>query len=118
MGRSNIVSKPLALLLLKKNATITITHSKTINISEITKKADILISAIGKPLYVKKDMVKKDAVVIDVGINRMDKKIVGDVDFEDVLDTVSKITPVPFGVGPMTIAMLLQNTYKGFLKSL
>lgn len=118
MGRSNIVGKPLALFLLQKNATITITHSKTKNIHQITNKADILISAIGKPLYVKKDMIKKDAVIIDVGINRIGKKIVGDVDFKNVLDKVSKITPVPFGVGPMTIAMLLKNTYKGFLQNL
>lgn len=111
LGRSNIVGKPLALMLLKENATVTICHSKTQNISDITKTADILISAIGKPHFVKNDMVKSDSVVIDVGTNRLeDGKLVGDVDYQNVFDKVKFITPVPGGVGPMTIAMLMKNT--------
>ncbi|MFN8575990.1 MAG: hypothetical protein U0354_03965 [Candidatus Sericytochromatia bacterium] len=111
MGRSNIVGKPLALMLLKENATVTICHSKTQNISDITKTADILISAIGKPHFVKNDMVKSDSVVIDVGTNRLeDGKLVGDVDYQNVFDKVKFITPVPGGVGPMTISMLMKNT--------
>lgn len=110
LGRSNIVGKPLAQVLLNKDATVTICHSKTKNIKEITKKADILISAIGKAGFVTEDMVKEDAVVIDVGINRKGEgKLVGDVDFENVSKKASYITPVPGGVGPMTIAMLLNN---------
>lgn len=109
LGRSNIVGKPLAQCMLNKDATVTICHSKTKNIEEITKNADILISAIGKPKFVKKDMVKQGAVVIDVGINRENNKIVGDVDFDEVSKKASFITPVPGGVGPMTIAMLLNN---------
>ena len=113
LGRSNIVGKPLAQCCLNKNATITICHSKTKNIEEITKQADILISAIGKSHFVKSDMVKKDAVIIDVGINRDENnKITGDVDFENVKDKASYITPVPGGVGPMTIAMLINNCLK------
>lgn len=110
LGRSNIVGKPLAQCLLNKDATVTICHSKTKNIKEIAKTADILISAIGKSKFVTEDMVKEGAVVIDVGINRgEDKKITGDVDFEAVEKKASYITPVPGGVGPMTIAMLLNN---------
>lgn len=109
LGRSNIVGKPLAGCLLNKDATVTICHSKTKNMEEITKKADILISAIGKPKFVKANMVKQGAVVIDVGINRLETGLVGDVDFEEVEKKASYITPVPGGVGPMTIAMLLQN---------
>lgn len=109
LGRSNIVGKPLAQCLLNKDATVTICHSKTKNIEQITKQADILISAIGKPKFVTKDMVKENAVVIDVGINRLETGLVGDVDFENVKDKASYITPVPGGVGPMTIAMLLHN---------
>lgn len=109
LGRSNIVGKPLAQCLLNKDATVTICHSKTKNIEEITKKADILISAIGKPKFVTANMVKEGAVVIDVGINRLETGIVGDVDFEEVSKKASHITPVPGGVGPMTIAMLLNN---------
>lgn len=109
LGRSNIVGKPLSQCLLNKDATVTICHSKTKNIEEITKKADILISAIGKPRFVTQDMVKQDAVVIDVGINRLETGLVGDVDFENVSKKASYITPVPGGVGPMTIAMLLNN---------
>lgn len=109
IGRSNIVGKPLAQCMLNKNATVTICHSKTQNIEEITKNADILISAVGKPKFVKANMVKPGAVVIDVGINRVDGKIYGDIDFDEVAKKASYITPVPGGVGPMTIAMLLKN---------
>lgn len=109
LGRSNIVGKPLSQCLLNKDATVTICHSKTKNIEEITKNADILISAIGKPKFVTQDMVKQDTVVIDVGINRLETGLVGDVDFENVSKKASYITPVPGGVGPMTIAMLLNN---------
>ncbi len=111
IGRSNIVGKPMALLLLQENCTVTICHSKTQNLKEVCKNADILIAAIGKPEFVKADMVKEGAVVIDVGINRTEKGLVGDVDFEQVKDIASYISPVPGGVGPMTIAMLLENTY-------
>ena len=111
VGRSNIVGKPLAQCLLKKNATVTICHSRTKNIHEITNNADILVAALGKPKYIKENMVKEDAVVIDIGINRGDDgKLVGDVDFENVSKKASYITPVPGGVGPMTIAMLMRNT--------
>lgn len=110
IGRSNIVGKPMAMLLLMENATVTICHSKTKNLSEITKTADILITAIGKPCFVKKDMVKEGAIVIDVGINRTEKGLQGDVDFNEVSEIASYITPVPGGVGPMTITMLLKNT--------
>lgn len=111
MGRSNIVGKPMAMLLLHENATVEITHSRTQNLTEITKGADILVAAIGKAKYVKADMVKDGAVVIDVGMNRDENgKLCGDVDFEDVKDKCSFITPVPGGVGPMTIAMLMKNT--------
>ncbi len=111
LGRSNIVGKPMALLLLQKNCTVTVCHSKTKNIKEICKNADILVAAIGKPKFVTADMVKNGAVVIDVGINRTKDGLVGDVDYENVKDLASLITPVPGGVGPMTIAMLLENTY-------
>ncbi len=110
IGRSNIVGKPLAQCLLNKNATITICHSKTQEIEEVTKKADILIAALGKPKFITADMVKEGAVVIDVGINRNEEgKLVGDVDFESVEKVASYITPVPGGVGPMTVAMLMSN---------
>ena len=113
IGRSNIVGKPLAQCLLNKNATVTICHSKTKNLKEITKKADILIAAIGKSKFVTEDMVKDNAVVIDVGINRNEEgKLVGDTDFENIKEKVSFITPVPGGVGPMTIAMLMYNVVK------
>lgn len=116
IGRSNIVGKPLSLMLLKENATVTMCHSKTKNLSEITKTADILISATGKRI-VTKDMVKNSAVVVDVGIIRNSEgKLEGDVDFEQVKDTASYITPVPGGVGPMTIASLMKNTLELFLK--
>lgn len=111
MGRSNIVGKPMAMLLLHENATVEITHSRTQNLSDVTKEADILVAAIGKAKFVKADMVKDGAVVIDVGMNRDENgKLCGDVDFEDVKDKCSFITPVPGGVGPMTIAMLMKNT--------
>ena len=113
IGRSNIVGKPLIQCLLNKNATVTICHSRTKNIDEITKEADILIAALGKPKFVKENMVKENAVVIDVGINRNEEgKLVGDVDFENVSKKASFITPVPGGVGPMTIAMLMNNVVK------
>ncbi len=111
IGRSNIVGKPMALLLLKENCTVTVCHSKTENIKEICRNADILIAALGRPAFVTEDMVKPGAVVIDVGINRTDKGLVGDVDFDNVKEKASFISPVPGGVGPMTIAMLLENTY-------
>ena len=113
IGRSNIVGKPLAQCLLNKNATVTICHSRTKNLKELTKQADILIAAIGKAKFVTEDMVKEGATVIDVGINRMDDgKLLGDTDFENIKDKVSYITPVPGGVGPMTIAMLMHNVVK------
>lgn len=113
IGRSNIVGKPISQCLLNKNATVTICHSKTKNLQEITKTADILVVAIGKAGFIKADMVKNGAVVIDVGINRLDSgKIVGDVDFEGVKEKASYISPVPGGVGPMTIAMLMKNVVK------
>ena len=112
VGRSTIVGKPVALLLLQENATVTICHSKTKNLAEHTRNADILIVAVGKPRLIKKGMVKKGAIVIDVGINRTPSGIIGDVDFENVKEVAGYITPVPGGVGPMTIAMLLENTLK------
>ena len=111
LGRSNIVGKPASMLLLQKHATVTICHSRTKNLQEILKEADIIVAAIGRAHFVTKDMVKEGAVVIDVGINRLDTgKLAGDVDFENVKDLCSHITPVPGGVGPMTITMLLWNT--------
>lgn len=110
IGRSNTVGKPMAMLLLNANATVTVCHSKTQNLAEICREADILVAAIGRPRFVTADMVKSGAVVIDVGINRVDGKIVGDVDFENVEPIAGYITPVPGGVGPMTISMLLYNT--------
>lgn len=117
VGRSNIVGKPLAALLVQKrkgsNATVTLAHSQTKNLESITRSADILIAAMGQPHFIRSPMVKPNAVVIDVGVNRMpDKKLVGDVDFLSVSSVASKMTPVPGGVGPMTIAMLMQNTYE------
>lgn len=113
IGRSNIVGKPMLHCLLNKNATVTICHSRTKNLSEITKTADILVAAIGKAKFITKDMVKPDAVVIDVGINRNEEgKVCGDVDFEEVQKIASYITPVPGGIGPMTIAMLMTNIVK------
>ncbi len=110
IGRSNIVGKPMAMLLLRENGTVTITHSRTRDLKEITKRADILVAAIGKPKFVTAEYVKEGAVVIDVGIHRNENnKLCGDVDFDDVIGKVSAITPVPGGVGPMTIAMLMNN---------
>ena len=116
VGRSNIVGKPVASLLINKGATTTVCNSRTKDLAGILKKADIIVIAIGKAKFLTKDMVKEGAVVIDVGINRVDGKIYGDVDYENVKDIVSHITPVPGGVGPMTIAMLLKNTVKAFCK--
>lgn len=110
IGRSNIVGKPIALLLLEKNATVTIAHSKTKGLASVTKQADVLVSAVGRAGLITANMVKKGAVVIDVGINRVGGRVVGDVDFDKVKEVAGFITPVPGGVGPMTIAMLLANT--------
>ena len=114
IGRSNIVGKPMALLMLRQNATVTICHSKTENLKEICKQADILIAAVGKPKMIDKSYVKEGATVIDVGIHRLEgKKLCGDVDFEDVSEVAGAMTPVPGGVGPMTIAMLMKNCAQG-----
>lgn len=113
VGRSNIVGKPQAMLLLHENGTVTICHSKTKNLKEVVKRADIVVAAVGKPKFITADMIKPGAVVIDVGINRIEpKKLVGDVDFEECEKIAGAITPVPGGVGPMTIAMLMKNTVK------
>ncbi|MCH9609478.1 MAG: Bifunctional protein FolD protein [Chlamydiales bacterium] len=118
VGRSNIVGKPLAALLMQKkkgaNATVTVVHSQTENLSEITRSADILIAAMGKPRFIRQEMVKEGAVVIDVGISRVEGKLIGDVDFESVSKKCQAITPVPGGVGPMTVAMLIHNTIQSF----
>lgn len=114
LGRSNIVGKPMAMLLLRENGTVTVCHSRTRNLKEITKRADILVVAVGKPRFVDADYVKKGAIVIDVGIHRNEAgKLSGDVDFESVAPLASAITPVPGGVGPMTIAMLMSNCVNG-----
>ena len=118
LGRSNIVGKPMSLLLLQKNGTVTVCHSRTKNLAEITRRADILVVAIGKADFVTADMVKEGAVIVDVGINRKaDGKLTGDVNFEEVSKKASLITPVPGGVGPMTITMLLGNTLTAAKKS-
>ena len=114
LGRSNLNGKPMAQLLLKENCTVTIVHSKTKNLKEECQKADILVAAVGVANLVKGDWVKKDSIIIDVGINKVDDKIVGDVNFNEVKDKVKAITPVPGGVGPMTIACLLKNTVECF----
>jgi methylenetetrahydrofolate dehydrogenase (NADP+) / methenyltetrahydrofolate cyclohydrolase len=118
VGRSNIVGKPLAALLMQKkeeaNSTVTVAHSLTPNLKKLTKSADILVAAMGKPHFINQAFVKKGAVVIDVGINRMGDHIVGDVDFEQVSKVASYLTPVPGGIGPMTIAMLMHNTIQGY----
>lgn len=116
VGRSNIVGKPVAQLLLNENCTIKTVHSKTENLAEETSWADIVVVAIGKPKFLKKNMIKEGAIVIDVGVNRIDTGLCGDADFEDIIDRVSYITPVPGGVGPMTIACLMENVYNAFLK--
>ncbi len=114
-GRSNLVGKPVALLLQKKNATVTMVHSRTKDIEKVCREADIVIAAIGKPKLITSDWIKEGAVVIDVGINRMENgKLCGDVDFDDVKDKVSAISPVPKGVGPMTVCMLLSNTLEAY----
>lgn len=118
IGRSNIVGKPIAAMLTKANATVTLCHSKTADIDKICKTADILVAAIGKAKFVTAKFVKEDAVVIDVGMNRVEGKLCGDVDFENVKDIALYITPVPGGVGPMTITTLMQNTLKAFKNSL
>ena len=119
IGRSNIVGKPMAQLLLAKNATVTLTHSRTHHLAEIAKQADILIVAIGRGHFVTKDFVKEGAVVIDVGMNRDENgKLIGDVKFDEVAEIASLITPVPGGVGPMTITMLMEQTYQAFKRSL
>jgi methylenetetrahydrofolate dehydrogenase (NADP+)/methenyltetrahydrofolate cyclohydrolase len=116
IGRSIMVGKPMAQLLIEANATVTICHSKTKNIGEVIRRADIVVAAIGKPKFVKADMVKEGAVVVDVGINRtVEGKLVGDVDYETIAPKASAISPVPGGVGPLTIALLMKNTYEAFL---
>lgn len=117
VGRSNIVGKPMSILLLRENSTVTVTHSRTKNLREVAKRADILVAALGKPRFITRDYVKDGAVVIDVGMHRnAENKLCGDVDFEDVKDKVSAITPVPGGVGPMTIAMLMYNCVRAATK--
>lgn len=118
VGRSNIVGKPVALLLLGRHATVTICHSRTVNLGDVTKEADILVAAIGKAKVITSDMVKKGAIVIDVGTNKTEKGTVGDVDFENVKEVAGFISPVPRGVGPMTIIMLLKNTIEAAKKQL
>lgn len=116
VGRSNIVGKPMSMLMLRENATVTVCHSRTKNLAEVTSRADILIVAIGKPKFITKEYVKEGAVVIDVGMHRNEEnKLCGDVDFEDVVDKAGAITPVPGGVGPMTIAMLMYNCVEAAL---
>ena len=117
IGRSNTVGKPMAMLLLNADCTVTVCHSKTKDLAKIASEADILVAAIGRPRFVTADMVKEGAIVIDVGINRVDGKLVGDVDFDAVKDKASFITPVPGGVGPMTITMLLANTLQAAQKA-
>lgn len=117
IGRSNIVGKPVSLLLLREHATVTICHSRTEDLAGVVRGADIIVAAVGKPGIIKADMVKEGAVVIDVGINKVDGKLKGDVEFEEVKNIASFITPVPGGVGPMTIAMLLKNTVTAAKKS-
>ena len=116
IGRSNIVGRPLASLLLNHDCTVTVAHSHTVNLPDLTKTADIVVAACGCPKLVKADWIKDGATVIDVGINRVDGKLCGDVDFDMVKEKAAYITPVPGGVGPMTIAMLLDNTYQAYLK--
>ena len=118
LGRSNIVGKPVSMLLLQRNATITICHSRTKKLEEITRSADILVAAIGRANFVTENMVSKGTIVIDVGINRVDGKLTGDINFETVSKKASYITPVPGGVGPMTIALLMENTLKAFKESI
>jgi methylenetetrahydrofolate dehydrogenase (NADP+)/methenyltetrahydrofolate cyclohydrolase len=114
LGRSNIVGKPIAHMLMAKNATVTVCHSRTKDTASYTREADVIVAAVGKPKFLTADMVKEGAVIVDVGINRLDSGLVGDVDFEALKEKASFITPVPGGIGPMTIAMLLQNTLEAF----
>jgi methylenetetrahydrofolate dehydrogenase (NADP+)/methenyltetrahydrofolate cyclohydrolase len=114
VGRSEIVGKPISLLLLHRHATVTICHSRTVDLAAETRRADILVAAVGKPRMITGEMIKPGAVVIDVGINRIEGKLVGDVDFDSVAPVASAITPVPGGVGPTTVAMLLKNTLRAF----
>lgn len=118
IGRSNIVGKPVAALLLNEDCTVTIAHSKSVDLPQLVREADIVVAACGCPKMVKADWVKKGAIVIDVGITRVDGKLCGDVDFDEVAEVADAITPVPGGVGPMTVAMLLQNTYTAYLKQI
>ena len=118
VGRSNIVGKPMAVLLLQENCTVTVCHSRTADLASHTRRADVLVAAVGKAQFITADMVKPGAIVIDVGINRVDGKVVGDVDFENVKEVASWITPVPGGVGRMTITMLLQNTLEAAERTL
>ena len=118
VGRSNIVGKPMAMLLLQANCTVTMCHSRTADLASHTRRADILVAAVGKPGFITADMVKPGAIVIDVGINRVDGRVVGDVDFEHVKDVAGWITPVPGGVGRMTITMLLENTLEAAERTL
>lgn len=114
VGRSKLVGKPISMLMLQKNATVTIAHSRTQNLKEVTKRADILVVAVGRPEFITADMVKKGAVVVDVGINKVEGKLIGDVKYSEVKEVASYITPVPKGVGPMTIASLLENIVQSY----
>ena len=116
IGRSTIVGKPLAALLLNHDCSVTVLHSKSVGISDFVRQADIVVAACGNPLFVKKEWVKSGAIVIDVGINRCNGKLIGDVDFDNVCHVAGAITPVPGGVGPMTVAMLLDNTFEAYIK--
>ena len=118
VGRSNIVGKPQSMLMLHSNATVTICHSKTQNLANLTREADIVVMAIGKAEFLKGDMIKDGAVIIDVGMNRVDGKLYGDVDFDNVAEVAGYITPVPGGVGPMTICCLMENTIECFLRKM
>ncbi|TFG11545.1 MAG: bifunctional 5,10-methylenetetrahydrofolate dehydrogenase/5,10-methenyltetrahydrofolate cyclohydrolase [Promethearchaeota archaeon] len=118
INRSNLVGKPLIFLMLKRNATVTICHTSTINIEEITKKADVLVIAVGIPNFINKSMIKKGAIIIDVGTNRVNGKLTGDVDFNDVYDKCNFITPNPGGIGPLTVAFLMQNTFIAYKKQI
>ncbi|HDZ19095.1 MAG TPA: bifunctional 5,10-methylene-tetrahydrofolate dehydrogenase/5,10-methylene-tetrahydrofolate cyclohydrolase, partial [archaeon] len=118
INRSNLVGKPLIFMLLKRNATVSICHTSTRDMDKHIKNADIIIVAVGKPNFITKDRIKQGAVIVDVGTNRVDGKLCGDVDFEGVIDKCSKISPSPGGVGPLTVAFLMQNTYLAYKKQL
>jgi len=118
INRSNLVGKPLIFLMLKRNATVTVCHTSTVNIEEITRKADVLVVAVGKPNFINKSMVKDGVIIIDVGTNRVNGKLTGDVDFNDVYDKCSFITPNPKGIGPLTVAFLMQNTFIAYKKQM